>query len=74
MSEVNLDSDLYNSMKVAESSEHFGNISLEAQTVLHHMRVSMEHEGIHLPEDAKDPRCRAVRRTRELSRFPLPSI
>ncbi|CAJ1327605.1 unnamed protein product [Effrenium voratum] len=54
MSEVNLDSDLYNSMKVAESSEHFGNISLEAQTVLHHMRVSMEHEGIHLPEDAKE--------------------
>ncbi|CAE8609929.1 unnamed protein product, partial [Polarella glacialis] len=53
MGEVNLDAEVYQGMRRAEESSDFANIPLEARTVLHHMRVSMEHEGIHLPESEK---------------------
>eukprot|EP00435_Cladocopium_sp_Y103_P072969 s699_g41.t4 len=53
MSEVNLDIGVYEPMKKAEESREFEEMSLEARTVLHHMRVSMEHEGIHLPAAEK---------------------
>ena len=53
MSEVNLDMGVYEPMKEAEASREFEGLSLEARTVLHHMRISMEHEGIHLPADEK---------------------
>eukprot|EP00931_Biecheleriopsis_adriatica_P038210 TRINITY_DN21910_c0_g2_i1.p1 TRINITY_DN21910_c0_g2~~TRINITY_DN21910_c0_g2_i1.p1 ORF type:complete len:729 (-),score=183.05 TRINITY_DN21910_c0_g2_i1:78-2234(-) len=53
MSEVNLDASLYQGMKRAEESAEAREMMLEAQIVLHHMRVSMEHEGIHLPEAEK---------------------
>lgn len=54
MSEVNLDPGVYQPMKAAEASPLFQEMSLEGQTVLRHMRVSMEHEGIHLPEKEKE--------------------
>ncbi|CAK9010408.1 unnamed protein product [Durusdinium trenchii] len=54
MSEVNLDIGVYEPMKKAEASHEFQEMSLEARTVLHHMRVSMEHEGIHLPAAEKE--------------------
>lgn len=53
MSEVNLDIGVYEPMKKAEASREFEEMSLEARTVLHHMRISMEHEGIHLPAAEK---------------------
>ena len=53
MSEVNLDIGVYEPMKKAEASREFDEMSLEARTVLHHMRISMEHEGIHLPAAEK---------------------
>ena len=55
MSEVNLDTSVYNYMRDAETSED-GSMSPEARKVLHHMRVSMEHEGIHL-ENAEKQAC-----------------
>ena len=54
MSEVNLDMGVYEPMKKAEASLEYQEMSLEARTVLHHMRVSMEHEGIHLPAAEKE--------------------
>eukprot|EP00434_Breviolum_minutum_P008113 symbB.v1.2.007151.t4/scaffold435.1/size205859/26 len=54
MSEVNLDVGVYEPMRKAEASAEFQDMSLEARTVLHHMRISMEHEGIHLPADEKN--------------------
>ena len=55
MSEVNLDASVYQCMKdaEAEASRDSEGLSLEARTVLHHMRVSMEHEGIHLAQAEK---------------------
>lgn len=53
MSEVNLDTTVYNCMKNSESSKGVETMPLEASNVLHHMRVSMEHEGIHLAEAEK---------------------
>jgi intermediate peptidase len=53
MGEVNLDASIYKGMCRAEASSEFGTMPLEARTVLQHMRVSMEHEGIHLPDEEK---------------------
>jgi len=53
MGEVNLDASIYKGMCRAEASKEFGTMPLEARTVLQHMRVSMEHEGIHLPDEEK---------------------
>lgn len=53
MGEVNLDAEMYEGMRRAERSSEFGDMPLEDRTVLRHMRVSMEHEGIHLDADEK---------------------
>ncbi|CAE7466285.1 MIPEP [Symbiodinium necroappetens] len=53
MSEVNLDTKVYNCMKNSENSKGVETMPLEASNVLRHMRVSMEHEGIHLAEAEK---------------------
>ena len=53
MSEVNLDTSVYNCMKDAESSGDAESMPLEAHTILHHMRESMEHEGVHLAQAEK---------------------
>jgi len=67
MGEVNLDASLYEGMKRAEGSEGFREISLEARTVLHHMRVSMEHEGIHLPAAEKAECLQLLEKEQQLS-------
>jgi len=56
MGEVNLDAGVYRAMQDAESSDAFRDMPLEARVVLEHMRKSMEHEGIHLP-DAEKATC-----------------
>ena len=53
MGEVNLDSAVYDGMLRAEEGPEFQAMDLEGRTVLHHMRVAMEHEGIHLPREEK---------------------
>jgi len=56
MGEVNLDLEMYNGMCRAEASDEFPTLPLEERMVLKHMRVSMEHEGIHL-EAAEKANC-----------------
>ncbi|CAE8655156.1 unnamed protein product, partial [Polarella glacialis] len=67
MGEVNLDAEVYQGMRRAEESSDFANIPLEARTVLHHMRVSMEHEGIHLPESEKVECLQLLEKEQQLS-------
>jgi len=67
MGEVNLDGSIYEGMRRAEASEEFGPLPLETRAVLHHMRVSMEHEGIHLPDAEKAQCLQLLEREQELS-------
>eukprot|EP00930_Biecheleria_cincta_P036547 TRINITY_DN25051_c0_g1_i1.p1 TRINITY_DN25051_c0_g1~~TRINITY_DN25051_c0_g1_i1.p1 ORF type:complete len:726 (+),score=152.32 TRINITY_DN25051_c0_g1_i1:59-2236(+) len=67
MGEVNLDAAMYQGMKAAESSAEFDDMSREARSVLHHMRVSMEHEGIHLPEAEKAECLQLLEQEQQLS-------
>jgi len=56
MGDVNLDRSVYEGMRDAEGGEDFERLPFEAKAVLHHMRVSMEREGVHLP-DAEKAAC-----------------
>mmetsp|Transcript_139217 Transcript_139217/g.388481 ORF Transcript_139217/g.388481 Transcript_139217/m.388481 type:complete len:742 (-) Transcript_139217:177-2402(-) len=67
MGEVNLDAGIYEGMRRAEASRDFASLPLEARAVLHHMRVSMEHEGIHLPDAEKAECLQLLEREQELS-------
>jgi len=67
MGEVNFDVDMYNGMVRGESSEECKDLPLETRTVLRHMRVSMEHEGIHLPEVEKEQCLQLQEREQTLS-------
>lgn len=71
MGDVNLDTGLYEGMRRSEGTECFTHLSDEGKTVLRHMRVSMEHEGIHLPDDAKAACLSMLDRERELA-FAIP--
>lgn len=54
MGDVNLDRGMYDGLHAAEHGPTFGSLSAEAQSVLQHMRVSMAHEGVHLPDAEKE--------------------
>jgi len=67
MSEVNLDSGLYQQMLKSEERDDFDSLSLEVRAVLQHMRVSMEMEGIHLQAEEKKQCLALLEKEQELS-------
>jgi len=54
MGEVNINRPLYEGMLRSEKEASFEKLDEEARVVLKHMRVSMEHEGVHLGEQEKE--------------------
>lgn len=67
MGEVNLDSSIHAGMLRAEAMPEFRNMDFETSTVLRHMRESMEHEGVHLPEAEKAECLQLLAQEQELS-------
>eukprot|EP00927_Polykrikos_kofoidii_P053801 TRINITY_DN48355_c0_g1_i1.p1 TRINITY_DN48355_c0_g1~~TRINITY_DN48355_c0_g1_i1.p1 ORF type:complete len:753 (+),score=138.21 TRINITY_DN48355_c0_g1_i1:89-2260(+) len=67
MGEVNFDVGIYEAMQRGEASADFEELPVELRKVLQHMRVSMEHEGIHLPEAEKAECLTLLEREQTLS-------
>lgn len=67
MGDVNLDRQMYDCLHAAERGEGFSSLGTEARAVLNHMRVSMEHEGVHLPDGEKTAVLQLLEHEQQLS-------